>query len=149
MKLNWGKSIVIAFGLFMSFILFFVFKVQGNQKYDNELVVEEYYKHDARFSEEMKKIQNAADLPEKLSVESTEQGISIHFPETFIPQRIKGKVSFYRPSAKKLDFEKTLRLSRTSLLIPKSDFADGLWDITVSWSYNGKEYLTKKTIYTN
>jgi len=43
-KINWGTAIVIAFALFMSFILFFVFKVQSDSKYDNELVTEEYYK---------------------------------------------------------------------------------------------------------
>ena len=43
MKINWGTGIVIAFGLFMIFILSFVYKVQSNQKYDNELVTDEYY----------------------------------------------------------------------------------------------------------
>jgi hypothetical protein len=40
-SLNWGTSIVVAFVLFMSFIMYFVIKVQSNSKYDNELVVEE------------------------------------------------------------------------------------------------------------
>ena len=44
MKINWGTAIVIAFAVFMIFILSFVFKVQSNHKYDNELVVEDYYK---------------------------------------------------------------------------------------------------------
>ena len=47
MKINWGTGIIIAFGLFMAFILSFVYKVQSNQKYDNELVTEEYYKKEA------------------------------------------------------------------------------------------------------
>ena len=65
MKINWGTAIVIAFGLFMTFILYFVIKVQSDSKYDNDLVVEEYYKHDALYSSEFKKIQNAEDLKEK------------------------------------------------------------------------------------
>ena len=44
MKFNWGTGIVIAFALFMTFILSYVFKVQSNDKYDHELVVEDYYK---------------------------------------------------------------------------------------------------------
>ena len=47
MKINWGTGIVIAFALFMSFILYFVFKVQSDSKYDNELVTEDYYKKEA------------------------------------------------------------------------------------------------------
>ena len=46
MKINWGVGIVIAFGLFITFILYFVVMVQSDSKYDNDLVVEEYYKHD-------------------------------------------------------------------------------------------------------
>jgi hypothetical protein len=46
----------------MAFILYFVIKVQSNSKYDNELVVEEYYKHDAKFGDEMIRVQNAHDL---------------------------------------------------------------------------------------
>nr|HRM12701.1 FixH family protein [Flavobacterium sp.] len=59
MKINWGVGIVIAFGLFITFILYFVVMVQSDSKYDNDLVVEEYYKHDAKFGDEMARIQNA------------------------------------------------------------------------------------------
>ncbi len=145
MKINWGTSIVIAFALYMTFILYFVFEVQGNEKYDNELVVEEYYKHDARFSEEMEKIQRATDLPQKPSITTSEKGVQIDFPKVFQPEKIIGKVSLYRPSAKKLDFE--MPLSGSTLLIPKSDFAGGQWDLTISWDYEGVAYITKKQIY--
>ncbi len=149
MKLNWGTSIVIAFGLFMAFILMFVFKVQGNSKYDNELVVEEYYKHDANFGDEMVKIQNVADLSEKPTIANTNNGIEVIFPEIFDPKKIIGKVSFYRPSAKKLDFEIPLKLAKSTLLIPKSDLAGGQWGITLFWKYDGKEYILKQEIYIN
>jgi len=147
MKINWGTGIVIAFGLFMSFILFFVFRVQGNPKYDNELVVEEYYKQDSKFGEEMQKIQNTVDLPEKPTIDEAEEGVKILFPSSFNIQQITGKVSFYRPSAKKLDFEIPIRLTQTSLLIPTRDLAGGRWDITLSWNYGNKNYISKKTVY--
>jgi len=55
MKINWGTGIVIAFGLFMIFILSFVYKVQSNQKYDNELVTDEYYKKEATVQADIEK----------------------------------------------------------------------------------------------
>jgi len=147
MKINWGTSIVIAFGLFITFILYFIIKVQTNSQYDNELVVEEYYKHDAHFSEEFAKLQNAHDLAQKPVISNTIEGLLIVFPKVFISQKIKGKVSLYRPSAKQLDFEFPIHLSKSSLLIPKSDFAGGNWDMTLSWSYEGKEYMMKQNLY--
>ena len=150
MKINWGTAIVIAFGLFITFILYFVVMVQSDSKYDNDLVVEEYYKHDAKFGDEMERIQNAEDLVSKPVITILNEGVTIVFPATLVPKNIKGKVSLYRPSNKKLDFEIPISLSdATTLLIPKKSLAGGRWDINMEWQYEGKSYLTKETIYIN
>jgi nitrogen fixation protein FixH len=146
---NWGTGIVIAFALFISFILYFVFAVQSNSKYDNELVVEEYYKHDAKFGDEMARIQEAQNLVHKPIFKNTSEGITIVFPEVFIPKNIKGKVVFYRPSNKKFDFEVPISLSGFSLNVPKERLMGGRWNINMEWQYQGKQYLTKDTIYIN
>ena len=147
MKINWGTGIVIAFAIFITFILFFVFNVQSDSKYDNELVVEEYYKYDAHFGDEMKRIQNAQDLSQKPVITNASEGITIVFPEVFVPKNIKGKVAFYRPSNKKFDFEVPLSLSGSTLNVPKSKLLGGRWNINMEWQYDGKKYLTKEIIY--
>jgi nitrogen fixation protein FixH len=146
MKINWGTGIVIAFALFMSFILFFVFKVQSDSKYDNELVVEKYYLKEQTFEKQMEKEQNAQDMTEEVKITTSENGIMIAFPDGFDISKINGKVSLYRPSNKKLDFEIPISLSSPHLLIPKSNLVGGRWDISIDWSYEGKEFLSKETI---
>lgn len=147
MKINWGTSIVIAFILFASFISYFILKVETESKYDNDLVVEEYYKHDAKFGDEMIRKQNAADLKIKPTINTNSAGIIVVFPNQFIPKNIKGIVSLYRPSNKKLDFEIPISISNSSLLIPKSNLVGGRWDINIEWQYDGILYLTQKTLY--
>lgn len=147
MKINWGTCIVIAFTLFISFILYFVLKVQSDSKYDNELVVEEYYKHDVHFQDEMARIQNAHDLKAKPVITIDANGITIVFPADFTPAAIKGTVALYRPSNKKFDFQVPISLSNSSMSIPKSKLIGGVWDINMEWQYNGKPYLTKEEIY--
>ncbi|HSN47882.1 MAG TPA: FixH family protein [Flavobacterium sp.] len=149
MKINWGTGIVIAFAVFITFILFFVFTVQSNSEYDNELVVEEYYKHDAKFGDEMSRIQDAEDLAQKPEIKNTSAGITIVFPEVYVPEKIKGKVFFYRPSNKKFDFDLPISLSGSSLNVPKERLIGGRWNINMEWQYEGKQYLTKDTIYVN
>ena len=95
MKINWGVGIVIAFGLFITFILYFVVMVQSDSKYDNDLVVEEYYKHDAKFGDEMARIQNVEDLAQKPTINIVSNGVEIVFPKIFVPKNIKGKLSLY------------------------------------------------------
>ena len=146
MKINWGTGIVIAFGLFMSFILFFVFRVQSDSKFDNELVVEEYYKQERTLEDKLHKEQNAAQLEQSVKVETTKQAIKVTFPQAFDPKKIKGKVSLYRPSDQKLDFEKPISLSTNLLLIPTKDLAGGRWDITIEWEYEGVGYINKQML---
>ncbi|MDX6189816.1 FixH family protein [Flavobacterium sp. Fl-318] len=149
MKINWGTGIVIAFGLFMTFILYFVFEVQSNSKYDNDLVVEEYYKHDSHFQDEMARIQNAHDLKNKPSIIYTAEGLKIAFPNTFENEKIKGNVLLYRPSNKKFDFDTEIALTNNELLIPQKKLIKGRWDVHMEWQCNGTKYLSKEVIYVN
>lgn len=147
MKINWGKGIVIAFVLFMSFILYFVIKVQSDDKYDNELVTQEYYKKEKLVQGNIESIQNTNSLEGKVTIAKSAEGLVVSFPSTLDPKLIKGKVSLYRPSNQKLDFETLISLSGSDLLIPKNNLVGGLWGITVSWEYEGKTYLNKEEIY--
>ena len=148
MKINWGTYVVIAFALFISFILYFVIKVQSDSKYDNDLVVEEYYKHDAHFQDEMARIQNAHDLTSKPEIELDTKGVVISFPAGFIPKEISGTVSFYRASNKKFDFQIPISFTDfASLLVPKEKLIAGEWQINMEWQYKGKSYLTKEEVY--
>jgi hypothetical protein len=131
----------------MSFILFFVIKVQSSSKYDNELVTDDYYKKEATVQNDIEKQQNALKLETKVSITKNEEGIVIAFPPEFNAEFIKGKVSLYRPSDQKLDFEIPISISTPYLLIPKNSLVDGLWDITIDWSYNSTDYMNKETIY--
>ncbi len=147
MKINWGTSIVIAFVLFISFILYFVIKVQTQSQYDNDLVVEEYYKYDANFGDQMIQIQNAHDLIEKPTFDLNSNGITLHFPQSFEPKNINGNILMYRPSNKKFDFNTKIQFKNDSLIIPKSKLVIGRWNIEMEWQYEGKKYLTKEEIY--
>lgn len=147
MKMNWGTGIVIAFAVFITFILYFVFSVQSNAKYDNELVYEEYYKQDAKFGDEMLRIQNAQNLTQKPVITNNAEGITIVFPDAFSPKNIKGKLAFYRPSDKKFDFEVPISLSDATFNVSKKKLLSGRWNINMEWQYGGKQYLTKEIIY--
>jgi len=149
MKINWGTGIVIAIVLFMGFILFFVMSVQANHKYDNELVVEEYYKQERVLQKKIDKEENAAALATNVMVATTAEGIKITFPNGFDFTIIKGKVSLYRPSSRKLDFEIPISLSAPYMLIPKSVLAGGRWDITIDWTCKGKAYLSSEKLVIN
>lgn len=140
------RIVVIAFALFMSFILFFVIKVQSDKKYDNELVIEDYYKYEKNLEGQQQKEHNANGLTQKVEIITEGKSVKVSFPEEFDYNRIKGTISLYRPSDQSLDFEFPISLSSSNLLIPEDVLADGRWDIYIDWRYEGIEYFNKKGI---
>lgn len=146
MKIGWGTGIVIVMAIFMSCILYFVIRVQSDAKYDNQMVLTDYYKYEMSLENEQDKERNANALATKVEINESENGVNISFPDEFDYNRIEGKISLYRPSDEKLDFEIPISLSSSNLLIPRNVLADGRWDISIDWKYEGTEYLNKEKI---
>ena len=146
MKFNWGTGIVLAFIGFISFIMYFVINMNTNDKYNHDLVTEDYYKQELEFQDEINKETNAKSLTNNVQWKKTDQGVIIIFPETLKANSITGKVFLYRPSNKQFDFEIPISVSNHNLLIPDKRLLDGRWNIKVDWQYNGTDYLFKKDI---
>lgn len=146
MKINWGTSIVLAFIAFISFILFFVVRMNLDDKSNHDLVTEEYYKAELTYQKDLDAQNNSKNTNNNLIVEKTLEGLLVKFPENLEFEKVKGKVSLYRPSNKHLDFDFPISLSNSNLLVPDKRLLDGRWDIKVSWSYKGEDFLLKKSI---
>lgn len=146
MKINWGTGIILAFVVFISFIMFFVIRMNVQSKYDHDLVTDTYYEEELKYQDDIDKQRNAQKLVQNVVSEQTEKGIEITFPETFTVEDIKGKVFLYRPSNRQFDFEIPISLSNHTLLIPDNRLLGGRWNLTVDWSYNKEYYLYKEEI---
>ena len=146
MKINWGTGIVLAFVMFISFILYFVIRMNTDSRANINLVTEDYYQAELGFQQEIDAEHRANNLSEKVTVQKTDQGLNVVFPESMENQPMKGTVSFYRPSNKKIDFELPLALSDSQMMIPDKRLVAGRWDITVFWTLNGEDYIQKERI---
>ncbi len=146
MKFNWGTGIVLAFILFISFILYFVIRMSTDDSNKHELVTKDYYRQELAYQKEIDAEKNAVAMNAQVKVTASEEGILIEFPERFEPEKITGKVSLYRPSNRHLDVNFPISLSNTHLLIPDSQLVDGRWDITIEWQYKGNSFLHKEKL---
>lgn len=146
MKISWGTGIVLALVAFISFILFLVITMTTNKELDHDLVVEEYYKKEMDFQNQLNKELNAQRLAEDLHIERTSEGLVVHFPETLELSSIKGKMFLYRTSNKQLDFEVPISLSSHTLLVPDERLVEGRWNIEIDWSYQEEGYFFQKEL---
>jgi nitrogen fixation protein FixH len=146
MKINWGTGIVIAFICFISFILFFVIRMNLDDKANHDLVTEEYYQAELGYQKEIDAENNANDHDKNIEVEKTVEGLVITFPKNIDNKTVKGTVSLYRPSNKHLDFDFPISLSDSHLLVPDKRLLEGRWDIKIAWEYQNEKYLHKENI---
>ncbi|WP_100614879.1 FixH family protein [Confluentibacter citreus] len=147
MKINWGTGIVLAFIGFIGFIMYFIITINVDDKFDHDLVTEDYYAEELKYQEDIDKLHNAKNLNENISYKRTTEGLLLVFPKNIDLSKITGHVFLYRPSNKQLDFDTVISLSNHYLLIPDKRLVDGRWNIKVDWQYNGQSYLYKETIH--
>ncbi len=145
MKINWGTAIVLVFVGFISFIMYFVIKMNTNEKYEHDLVTEEYYKKELAFQKEIDAEKKAKALKNNVIFKKSLNGLVILFPEDKSYNDISGTISLYRPSNKKLDFEIPIDLSSFELVIPNDNLIEGRWNITINWTYENTSYLFKES----
>ena len=146
MKFNWGTGIVLAFVAFIAFIMYFVVLSTRDPASNHDLVTEDYYRKELKYQEDLDAARNLEEIEGGVTATITDKGLEIEFPGFMNPEKIRGKVSLYRPSNKQLDFETPIQISNKHLLIPKSRLLDGRWDIRVYWTYEGKPYLYRQRL---
>ncbi len=147
MKINWGTGMVLVLAAFISFIMYFVVTMLTNKDYDQDLVVEDYYKAELHYQEEIDAEENALALKNNVSVLNKNGTWSVVLPKSIDLRLIDGAIHLYRPSNKVLDFEIPLTgLESNEVTIPNEKMIDGRWNIMVNWTYKNEEYLFKKEI---
>lgn len=143
-KINWGTSIVLAIISFMTFILYLVITMTTSSEFNHDLVIEDYYKQELKFQDQMARETNSQSLVKDIEIEKTEDGMLINFPPGLNPATIAGNIMLYRPSNKEQDFSIPIEIKDLQVIIPASLLEPGRWNIIIDWSYENEKYYFKK-----
>ena len=145
MKLNWGKSIVLAMILFIGFIMFMVISMITQPEYDHDMVVEEYYKKEITLNDKLEKINNGKAFEAEIKFEVNQNGLLLTFPESLKDLK-NAEVFAYRASDKNLDFKTSIALNKNRETLVQKPLVSGPWEFTLTFSLDEKEYLVKKVL---
>ncbi|WP_300436895.1 FixH family protein [Christiangramia sp.] len=146
-KIHWGTGLAIGMVIFISFIMYFVITMLSSTDYDHDLVVEDYYKAELHYQEDIDAQRNLLALSRGVDVYKKDGRLMLNLPEEMELSKMKGSVTLYRPSNKKLDFDIPLQdLVEKTIEISSKKLIPGRWNVIVSWVYEGEEYLFKKEI---
>lgn len=146
-RLNWGTGIVIAMLSFMIFILSFVYKSLAMDKYQHELVSEDYYKDELHYQEEIDKLNNSHSLEQDIVLTNSKEGVLVSFPKNIAQESIVGSIYFQRLSNEKLDFTEQIKLSGHQQMIPVEKLVSGKWIVKIDWETGQDKYLFKESLF--
>ncbi|MCP9199632.1 FixH family protein [Gramella sp. GC03-9] len=147
MKINWGTGLLIGMLLFIGFIMYFVVTMLSSKEYDHDLVVEDYYRAELYYQQDIDAEKNALAMEDQIEVVKEAGRLVIRFPKTLETERLAGKISFYRPSNKMLDFEiSSSEINENEFIAPDEKLVQGRWNINIYWQEAGKDFLVKKEL---
>jgi nitrogen fixation protein FixH len=135
--MNWGKSIILCFVLFATFVGFMAYKM-ATAKVD--LVRKDYYQKEIDYQNHINQVNNSLALKTNkiMTYLPENQALRIGFPTPVS----KGEVLFFRPSDKALDF--TVPIQRISLFSYSTKLLQkGRWKVQVTWSDGALEYYVE------
>ena len=143
MKLNWGTSIAIFYGLFVIVMVGAVIKAS---QLGVPLVQDEYYQADINYEEFRTKRQNALKLEEgpKVMVKHQTGQVVVDFPDQ---KGIKGELQLYRPSQTGVDHIMPITVNDSGLMIiPLEKIQKGRWTIKLDWTSSDVGYFWEDDI---
>ena len=143
MKLNWGTSIAIFYGLFVIVMVGAVIKAS---QLGVPLVQDEYYQADINYEEFRTKRQNAMQLEDgpKVMVKHKTGEVIVDFPDQ---AGIKGKVQLYRPSQTGVDHIMPITVNDSGyMVIPFEKIQKGRWTIKLDWTSSDVGYFWEDDI---
>ena len=132
--MNWGKSIVLSFVVFASFIGTMAYKM-ATAKVD--LVRTNYYQKEIEFQQQIDRVNNSVTFKNAhiMTYSPENQVLRIGFPTPVS----KGEVTFFRPSDKGLDF--TIPIQKTTTFdYSTKKMSKGYWKVQVTWTDGRREY---------
>lgn len=139
--MNAGKWIVVVFILFAGFIGTLV-TICVRQ--DISLVSKEYYKEELAYQQQIKRMNNTAELKVKPRVAATREFIRLTFDSTQIVTQ--GQLSLFCPSDASMDRKFMLKENSREFSWPISGVKPGMYRVKLQWSMNNKDYYQEEIV---
>ena len=138
MKFNWGHGITVFYIVFVGTLITVLWASFG---VDHSLVVDDYYAKDIAYQSRFDKEVNALSSDYlNLNFDQKANTLRLDFGNA---KNIAGKVHFYRPSNKALDF--FIDLEKAETIIPTAHLPRGKWKVKIDCIIDNVPYYQEET----
>lgn len=143
MKLSWGHIILTVYLVFVTGIVYLVYKA-SSQNFD--LVTKDYYEEELKYQNVLDQSANTARLSSPLIVERSGERLQIKFPDEMKDKKKRVDFYLYNPADAKKDFRKNIE-TRDELIQPLPSAMKGLYQLKLSWEVDGVKYYFEKKLF--
>lgn len=144
--MDWGYKIFIVYIVFVSGIMFLIFKSSG-QKVD--LVTTDYYDKELIYQQKIDAMNNVSRLSDTVKYGITKKGLVIVFPKDFSGQTVAGNAVLYCPSDENKDLKQNFSVKDLPLSVPIHSCNKKEYELQLTWQSNGTNYYFAKKLLIN
>ncbi len=145
MNWSWGKSIILAFIIFIGLVSWALIK-SFNTSID--LVTPNYYEEELKFEEKISQTKAGDAYQGKILFKALAEGLQIQFPEEWQSDAIKGEILMYRPNDARKDFTTVIHFDEGNIQnLPAKQLLNGKWRIKISWTDSGKSFYYEEILF--
>ncbi len=142
--MSWGYKILLVYGIFVTGILFMVFK-SSSQKMD--LVTTDYYAKELKYQEKIDEAGRTNALSEPLRYDVKDNRMQIHFPKDFAGKKISGIAELYCPSNEDRDVTKEFAIQDAVLEMVIPAINRGQYELHITWQVEGVSYYFEQKLF--
>ena len=142
--MNWGYKIFIVYGVFVTGILFMVFKSSGQQM---DLVTTDYYDKELKYQENIDEGKRTNALSEDIRYEIKDDHIVLFFPKDFAGKKISGKAVLYCAADEKKDVMQDFTVQDETVVLIISNINKGQNELHINCQVDGLNYYFEKRIF--
>ncbi len=137
-KWHWGIAIAV---VYIGFVLIRVITIVIAEHNNVDLVSPDYYEKEIRYEDRIAELRNSKLLTEPVTIKTENRIVTVYFPASFPHEKLKGDITLFRPSDKKLD--KVFPVKPDSGSIQRIDLGllqPGYWKMQIQWGFDEKRY---------
>ncbi len=142
--MTWGTKIVVVFSLFVTGMLYMVFR---SARQNMDLVVPDYYEQELKYQDVIDATLRTQALSEAVSCKVKDDSIAVLFPKEMKGVEIKGELWLYCIADKRKDSKQEFSVNKGSVHFPLNAFNKGLHEVKISWQANGLSYYHKQKLF--
>ena|SRR5664279_3222110 len=141
--MNWGYKILLVYLVFVTGILFLVFK-SSSQKID--LVTTNYYEKELKYQQTIDAAKRGNSLSEPVKCIIKDNNFIVQFPKDFEGKKLSGQVVLYCPSDEEKDILHNFSVNDALVAVPIPPATSKHYELHLSWQVDGISYYFEQKI---